>query len=296
MQKCLVCGSVTHEIIRSRIREGKHNVLKCSSCGFVFLQEYVGVNYEFSYESFTLNDNWDIDESLNIRSNSQKRVNNIIYDLIIEKLVVNSSLKIAEIGPGIGATINFLKDKIDGIHIDCIEPNRKNANLLKNKFMVDVYDNIDMLNSKYDIVYGNQVFEHISDPCLFLDKIFSSTQDDVVLYLSFPNLDDCYVKTLQDDSRDEYLNFIFHLAHPYYYTMDTFTKIIAKTSWKVKSIKTIQDYSIINYFNWYINGCKNNDIFEATYVPPAIRELNDLFISFSEGKGMGNNISVVLTK
>ena len=95
---------------------------------------------------------------------------------------------------------------------------------------------------------------------------------------------------------DKYLNFIFHLAHPYYYTEETFMKVVDKSNWKVNSIKTIQDYSVINYFNWYINGKKSDNIFEATFVAPEISELNDLFVSFSEKNSMGNNISVILIK
>ena len=92
------------------------------------------------------------------------------------------------------------------------------------------------------------------------------------------------------------LTFNFHLAHPYYYTIDTFSRLIKQTPWKIKKISTVQDYSILNYFNWYINGTRSKDIESGTKVNDNIKWINDNFVNSIEKMQKGNNISVILEK
>ncbi len=63
-----------------------------------------------------------------------------------------------------------------------------------------------------------------------------------------------------------------------------------------KKISTVQDYSILNYFNWYINGTRSKDIESGTKVNDNIKWINDNFVNSIEKMQKGNNISVILEK
>jgi len=134
------------------------------------------------------------------------------------------------------------------------------------------------------------------DPRKVLNELDRVASDECYIYFSLPNVDDFYKNSLRSAERKKYLEFMYHVAHPYYYSVDTFSRIISGSKWNVDSISTIQDYSVLNYFTWYINGLKSDEIESATQVDADIGFVNDFFISYLESINMGNNISVVLTK
>jgi len=293
---CMICGSDKHVEISSRIREGNYRVLECSHCSFIFLEESNGIDYLEDYGSLTCNSEWSQYDAMVKRSESLRRFNSIIANIITYKNSNIQDCNILELGAGIGASIYGLKELVGDINVDCIELNRADTRFLQEQFGVKVFDNISGLEKKYDVIYGNHVFEHFIDPKTILDEIDSITSEDSIVYFSLPNFDDFYRNTLNSKERYKYLEFNFHLAHPYYYTANSFSRLIEATAWQIESIDTVQDYSIVNYFNWYINGVRSKDIESGTKVNDRIRSLNDNFIQTIEKSGMGNNLSVVLKK
>jgi len=288
----MICNNDNIIVISKHIREGEHNVLKCKECNFIFLHNYSAIDYSFNYGGLTLSNDWSDQEALVKRSVSLERFNEEVADLILYK----NNCNVLEIGSGNGASIYGLNKLIGISTIDCVELNNDDKKYLENKFDVCVYSNILDVEKKYQIVYGHHVFEHFTDPKRTLDEINNITSEDCKLYFSLPNFDDFYSHTLNDEQKDKYLTFNFHAAHPYYYTIETFSNLIEATPWKISKISTIQDYSVVNYFNWYINGSRSKDIESGTKVNKNIEQLNNSFIDMIEKIGKGNNLSVVLEK
>jgi len=295
-EKCMICGSKSHVEVTDRVREGKYKVLRCTDCEFIFLKNYKDIDYSSNYGSLTLSDNWSKNDAVLKRSKSLKRFNIIVADLINRKKSKDQECNVMELGAGNGASIYGINKICGKINIDCVELNKNDAVFLKNRFNVEVYDNIFQAEKKYDIIYGHHVFEHFTNPRNTLDELSEVARNDCKIYLSLPNFNDFYYNSLNKIEKSKYLEFNFHLAHPYYYTIDTFSKLINTTQWRIDSISTIQDYSIVNYFNWYINGTRSKNIEEGTKVDKNIMPINDSFISFVEENKMGNNLSVILKK
>jgi hypothetical protein len=291
-EKCIICNSANANVISESIREGVHNVLKCNTCGFVFLQDYKSIDYSSGYDGLTLSKEWDKEDALIKRSQSLERFNRIVADLILSK----DDCNILEIGAGNGASIYGLNKLIGASTIDCVELNNNDKQYLEEEFDVNVYSNILDVKKKYQVVYGHHVFEHFISPIRVLNEINEITTEDCRLYLSFPNFNDFYSHTLGSEQKNKYLTFNFHLAHPYYYTVETFSSLVENTPWKISQILTIQDYSIVNYFNWYINGIRSRNIESGTRVNKNIERLNITFINMIEKMHKGNNISVILGK
>ena len=292
-EQCIICESFSNSIISTKIREENHNVLQCEDCGFIFLSNYEEIDYLNKYESLTFSEGINREEQIIIRSESLNRFNEILSELI---LTSSKNVNILEIGSGGGASIYGLRKLVPKLKIDCIELNDNDRDYIKKTFDVCSYKLIDDLNKKYDIIFGHHVFEHFVDPVNMLNKLATVSTANSQIYFSFPNFNDFYNATLKKKERKKYLVFNYHLAHPYYYTKDTFYKLLERTCWEIESIDTIQDYSIVNYFNWYINGKRSKDIKDGTVVNDNLYGLNDSFIKMVEKEGMGNNISVILKK
>ncbi len=288
----MLCGDTSAGIIQTEIREKSHNVLMCNSCEFIFLQNYREIDYSENYGGLTLSTEWSKEESMIKRSQSLEKFNEVVISIIKEKQCKN----ILEIGAGNGASIYSLKNSIDKLNIDCVEINDEDRKFIQKRLKSSVYNGITDVEKKYDLVYGHHVFEHFIDPKEMLCDIDKISNDDCKIYFSFPNFDDFYSYTLKKEQKKNYLTFNFHLAHPYYYTIDTFSRLIKQTPWKIKKISTVQDYSILNYFNWYINGTRSKDIESGTKVNDNIKWINDNFVNSIEKMQKGNNISVILEK
>ena len=291
---CIVCGSASNKIISTEIREGPHNVLKCNDCHFIFLQDYQAIDYSSSYGSYLSSQAWSEEDKVIKRSESLKRFNNEVADLIIDK----NNCKVLEIGAGNGSSIYGLDKLIGFKEIDCVELNMDDQSYLEKKFNVKVFSNISDLEKKYDVIYGHHVFEHFLNPLDVLDEIDRVSSEDCKLYFSLPNFNDYYSHVLNSEQRDKYLIFNYHLAHPYYYTVETFSNLTKKNecAWEIIQISTVQDYSIVNFFNWYINGSRSKNIESGTKVNKNIENLNNTFIDMIEKMHQGNNISVTLQK
>ncbi len=295
-EQCMVCGSKQHVEVTNRIREGDYKVLRCISCDFIFLKNYENIDYSSNYGSLTLGSDWSEDDAVLKRSESLKRFNTIVADLINCKKRKKQECNVLELGAGNGASVYGINEIVGKINIDCVELNKNDADFLRNRFGVEVYDSILLSKKKYNIIYGHHVFEHFTNPRNTLNELSQISSNDCEIYLSLPNFNDFYYNSLNNAEKSKYIEFNFHLAHPYYYTIDTFSKLIQTTQWKVDSISTIQDYSIVNYFSWYINGVRSKNIEEGTKVNDNIKPINDNFVSFIEKNKMGNNLSIVLKK
>jgi 2-polyprenyl-3-methyl-5-hydroxy-6-metoxy-1,4-benzoquinol methylase len=294
LDSCLVCGNTSHQIICNEVREGLHNVLECNECKFIFLESYQNINYSSSYGSYTHSSAWSDHDKVIKRAESLKRFNSAVANLIIDK----SNCNILEIGAGNGASIYGLGELIGISGIDCLELNTNDAKFLKQQFDAKVYSNISEIEKKYDVIFGHHVFEHFENPADMLHEIDQIALDDCKIYFSMPNFDDFYSQTLNSVEKAKYQKFNFHLAHPYYYSVNSFSNFIEKNGgvWQINQISTVQDYSIVNYFNWYINGARSNNIESGTKVNKNIEQLNNAFIEIIEKMHKGNNISVVLEK
>tara|TARA_B110000008_G_scaffold251494_1_gene265459 strand:+ start:293 stop:1192 length:900 start_codon:yes stop_codon:yes gene_type:complete len=290
---CLICSSASNKIISNEVREGSQNVLRCDDCNFIFLQDYEALDYTQNYGSYTASNDWSEKEKVIKRSESLLSFNNEVADLIRDKRNGN----ILEIGAGNGASLYGLNKLYSISGIDCIEPNENDKRFLEQEFGSKVYSNFSDLEKKYDVIFGHHVFEHFIDPIAVMQEIENISSKDCKLYFSLPNFNDFYEHTLNSEEKEKYLKFNFHLAHPYYYTIESFSNLIEKLGiWEISHISTVQDYSILNYFNWYINGVKSKDIESGTKVNKNIEQLNNAFIEIIEKMHKGNNISVVLEK
>lgn len=85
------------------------------------------------------------------------------YNKFLVSLVNRSpaSIKALDFGAGTGTYAEMLRD--EGFAIDCLEPDEKQAKLLKSKKFTVIKNINDVKKSSYDVIYSFNVFEHIED-------------------------------------------------------------------------------------------------------------------------------------
>ena len=83
--------------------------------------------------------------------------------------------KIADIGSGFGIFIEELKKIWTDADIEAIEPSEEMANICRKKninVIETTVENIDTDKNKYNLLTSFELFEHLHNPRLFLDKVY----------------------------------------------------------------------------------------------------------------------------
>jgi 2-polyprenyl-3-methyl-5-hydroxy-6-metoxy-1,4-benzoquinol methylase len=194
--RCPICNSDATEIIcESRdyfVLNGKSNIFKVSSCSLcktaftdpIMTAEELAHFYPSSYEAYTKRTSLhDILQNLKYRS-----------DIKFIKSVLGKSkknLSVFEFGAGRGEFLSQLSSK--GFQTAGIEPSEHGVTAAKNLFALHLEKSSAdgyKFTSRYDLVTGRHVLEHLVDPLNFLKSIaVEGLKENGALVLKVPNVD-----------------------------------------------------------------------------------------------------------
>ena len=110
------------------------------------------------------------------------------------------------------------------------------------------------------------------------------------LFLVTPNHDDFYMYSLPKNNLKKYKSFIYHAAHPFYYSKNSLNFILKKSGYFNNTISTDQDYSILNFMNWFSHGKPSENISTAKKIPKNIKKLDILFKKYINESDLGSNL------
>lgn len=290
--KCHICKSSRCKKIASEIREGKYEVYKCLNCEVEFIKDYKEINYSKNYKTRMFKEN----------SSDKLKIEQRIYSLknthkFLEKLIKRKNIKnILEIGPGMGMTSNFLKKKFPKIRISAHEIDLRNDKFLSKINYENIYRDLkDIKKNNFDLIFCIHLIEHIINPHIFLKNIRSLLNNGGYFFAITPNTNNIYFKTLPKKNMKIFKKFFYHVAHPFYYNVRSLSYLLNKYLLK-SQIFTVQEYSLKNYFNWYINGSPSKDILDGTYIDKNLEEFDFFFKKNIDNKNYGSDIFSLYTK
>lgn len=96
--------------------------------------------------------------------------NNFQRNFVLEQIkkINKKTVRVLDFGAGIGTYADMIKG--EGVVIDCLEPDAKQAKILKQKGYTN-YVAINQVKQKYDIIYALNVFEHIENDSEVLSEL-----------------------------------------------------------------------------------------------------------------------------
>jgi len=172
------------------------------------------------------------------------------------KEILNTNKTILEIGSGHGEAIyNF--DKI-GYNVTGIEPDKTNVSFINKKLtnsicMIGKAENISF-DKKFDIIWLNHVFEHLSKPIEFLKKIDGLLNKHGFIFIEVPSV----------EKVNDYRKFN-SAPHAYNYSKKSLINISKKANYRIVKCNYFRSPTIIegginkisnklfkrDYFNYY---------------------------------------------
>ena len=136
---------------------------------------------------------------------------------------------ILEVGSGTGHATYWLDKK--GFQVTGIEPDLQNVSSinskLKNSNIIHCFIDDFTKTDEYEIIWMSHVFEHLSEPDKFLEKIKKNMSKESIFFIEVPNCE--HAPTLKDS--------VFRSPHVFHFTKKTIIKLCKKHDFEIISCK-----------------------------------------------------------
>lgn len=182
---------------------------------------------------------------------------------VINKLLKplhNNTFSILDIGCGEGWTLNYFKEKkwdITGIDFSDNGCKNHNPKLLENIIVGDIYENISKLitSKKYDVVWLDNVLEHVINPKELLEKCRKLTHENGILIIEVPNDFSVLQNYLISNKLIDKQFWIALPDHLSYFNKEGLNNLANDAGWVSKFIMSDSpiDFNLLNEHTNYIN-------------------------------------------
>jgi len=240
--------------LSNRTRDKKIKVIKDLKTKIIFLEKYITTNEYYSLVNYNDDDRKFLDKSIKKIANVKTSSGNIKVPLIeddyrravqFEKNLKNKD--ILDFGCGWGGFLRNVKNykSLSGIELrnECINYIQKNIK------KIDISDNLNSFNKKFDIITMFHVLEHIPYQIKTLKLLKSKLKNKGKIIIEVPHAEDFLI--LHEELK-EFKNFIFWSEHLILHTYKSLKSILLKAGFKSVNIQYYQRYNFSNHLGWFL--------------------------------------------
>ena len=239
--------------LNNKTRDKKIKVIKDSKSKIIFLEKYVTSNNYYS--SLKYQD--DIKKTLR---RSKKNANVKIISGNIKTPIIEDDFRrvnqfnkflrkkdILDFGCGWGG---FLKNIRTYKSLNGIELRKECLNYIRHSVKkINISDNINSFNKKFDIITMFHVLEHIPYQVETLKSLKSKLKNKGKIIIEVPHAEDFLI--LQNDLK-EFKNFTFWSEHLILHTYKSLKTILFKSGFRNINIQYYQRYNFSNHLGWFL--------------------------------------------
>ena len=235
----------------------EYTLLECLNCSLIFQEQIPDEEFSIKlYEKII-----DQDESLLKKEGFEKKFSKkLSFEMNLIKNIFNKSSKdifILEFGAGWGFWSKHAQD--NNFNVSAFEVSQKRIEFMqKNKIQIE--SNIENSKYKYDLIYSEETFEHISDPRDTIIRLSKLLKNDGYLLLRFPstflfksNLNKKYIPTSDCAHPLEHINL---------FNKKSFNVMLEDTGLEIVDFKSKFSFS----FGSFLRDLKNLIYFNSALV------------------------------
>jgi len=168
----------------NKLEKYYYSLIECQNCDFIYQKQVP--NDEFSAELY---ENYiDKETSLKKKDNYETKYHKkLFHEVSLIKSIFkkkNEEVSVLDFGAGWGFWINYLKK--NNFDVSAFEVSETRINFLKEK-NIKVIPDIEKTDYKFDFIYSEETFEHISYPKETLINLSKILKDDGFILLRFPS-------------------------------------------------------------------------------------------------------------
>jgi len=240
--------------LNNRTRDKKIKVIKDLKTKIIFLEKCKTTNEYYSSLKEIDGDKDFIDRSIKKKINIKTSSGNIEIPFIEDDnrraVQFKKNLKnkdILDFGCGWGGFLRNVKNykSLSGIELrnECINYIQKNIKT------IDISDNINFFDKKFDIITMFHVLEHIPYQIKTLKLLKSKLKNNGKIIIEVPHAEDFLI--LQEEFK-EFKNFTFWSEHLILHTCKSLKSILLKSGFKSVNIQYYQRYNFSNHLGWFV--------------------------------------------
>lgn len=173
-----------------------------------------------------------------------------------------------------GWIIKKIKESNISNYVTGIELNNSHLEFL-NRSGIDCFAQLEETKKKFDIIFLNHVFEHLTNPIETLRELKKHITDRGKIIIEIPHGDDFLIKK---SNLIAFRDFTFWSEHLCLYTENLLKKLFNQINITDYYISYYQRYNMNNHINWFNNkepgGHKNFKI----YQDPILKQYNEYLI------------------
>ena len=222
--------------------------MECINCSLIF-QEEIPSNI---FSNILYEDLIDTEISFNKKNNFEiKYKKKLSYEV---KLINNifkkdpNFIHILEFGAGWGYWSKYMQEK--GFNISAFEISENRINFMK-KNNIKVINKLDNPNDKFDLIYSEETFEHISNPRETLLAMSKLLKDNGFILLRFPS-NFLFKSKLNSDYRPK-ADCAHPLEHINLFKKKSFEFMLKNTDLKIITLKSKINFSLIQVLKDFKN-------------------------------------------
>jgi 2-polyprenyl-3-methyl-5-hydroxy-6-metoxy-1,4-benzoquinol methylase len=252
MMKCIICGGGKFLLLHKGTRDvNEINVMKCSECGMVQLDN-LSYNSEQKYtEGGMLKATYGAiaDKVENMEWATWIRETEVDDDRRFQALKrLCEGKKVLEFGCGNGGFLRRIKKVAsEVVGVELMNEARKN---IANEG-INVYQTLDEIDQKFDVVCMFMVIEHLNNPDDILKKIYNALNDKGMFICETVNSEDALLSKYQCK---EFADFTYWSEHVLLFNSENLERIMNRNNYQTVKNTQMQRYSLGNHLYWLSNG------------------------------------------
>lgn len=243
---CYLCGHQRFQRVEGRVRDKPGlGILKCQSCGLVFLESFDHVDSAFYESAYTEANHGDQDARhllAECREDDDRRFGQIL------PLIANR--RYLDVGCGAGGVL--IRTRPHCAVAVGVEPQSRRRDELTTQGITVKPALEDVADADFDLVTLFHVLEHIADPIPFLARVRAKLRSGGTLFIEVPNADDALLQLYRNKPFSE---FTYWSPHLFLYNAHTLSQLLKKAGFSTGvTIQQFQRYSLSNHLMWLAKG------------------------------------------
>lgn len=262
--KCYLCNGETIELVSGCVRDRPEiPILRCASCGLVFLGSSAHIHENFYAEDYTdenhAEHNWR--DFLNECRRDDERRFGQLYPTIINR-------KFLDAGCGAGGVLLMAREHCKAMGV---EPQLRWRELLAETGIETAASVGDVADGSQDVISLFHVLEHIPDPLPFLRELLKKPTSGGRILIEVPNADDALLTLYQSKAFSE---FTYWSPHIFLYNAATLSRLLEKAGVKRNcfTISQFQRYPLSNHMMWLAKDRPGGHVEWSFLDSPALNE------------------------
>ena len=228
-----------------------YKIAECQICGIIFQSNILNKKYnEKFYDEY-------IDHENIILNKNFHKLNENFYNKevkLLEKIYGNKKINILEFGAGMGSWVTAMKNS--GFkNIFAIEISKQRRKILK-KNKIKCFSKLEKINKKFDFIYSDQTFEHLTEPGKTIKKLIKLLKKNGYILFKIPP--GRFLKSKLNNKYKAQKDEAIPLEHINIFTNDTIRFIAKKYNLKKADFSKFFNFYEFKFFKY-----KLSDIYQS---------------------------------